>query len=232
MFSTLPEPSQYKHIIWDWNGTLLDDGWLFVDVMNSILRQRKMKPITLEKYRKIFGFPVKDYYIKLGFDLEMEPFEECGLIFIKAYENRRYEAELYPEVSNLLAELMAAGISHSILSAQHQSLLDDLTQFYNIRHYFIKIVGLDNHYAHSKIENGIHLIKKLPMPSKEILIIGDTDHDFEVAQAMDIDCFLLSHGHHCTTRLKKTGARIFHSLNDISHFFQIDIKRVNKINSG
>ncbi|SVD25320.1 uncharacterized protein METZ01_LOCUS378174, partial [marine metagenome] len=68
--------SKYKHIIWDWNGTLLDDGWLFVDVMNSILRRRGMDTITLEKYREIFGFPVKDYYLKLGFDLEKEPFEE------------------------------------------------------------------------------------------------------------------------------------------------------------
>ena len=69
-------PFQYKHIIWDWNGTLLDDGWLFVDVMNAILKRRDMNTITLEKYREIFGFPVKDYYIKLGFDLEKESFED------------------------------------------------------------------------------------------------------------------------------------------------------------
>ena len=228
----MSKSSQYKHIIWDWNGTLLNDGWLFVDVMNSILRQRKMETITLEKYREIFGFPVKDYYIKLGFDLEKEPFEECGLEFIKEYENRRYEAELYPETSFLLTKLRAAGISHSILSAQHQNLLDDLVQFYNIRHHFIKIIGLNNHYAHSKIENGISWIKKLHLDSKKILMIGDTDHDFEAAKAMGIDCFLLSHGHNCFTRLKKTGARVFHSLNDISHFFQIEINSVNKIDVG
>jgi len=191
-----------------------------------------METITLEKYREIFGFPVKDYYIKLGFDLEMEPFEECGLEFIKEYENRRYEAELYPEVSDLLTKLGAAGISHSILSAQHQNLLDDLIQFYNIRHHFIKIIGLNNHYAHSKIENGISWIKKLHIDSKKILMIGDTDHDFEVAEAMGVDCFLLSQGHHCSTRLKKTGAKVLHNLNDISHFFQIDINSYDKIDAG
>ena len=81
----LPKFTQYQHIIWDWNGTLLNDGWLFVDVMNSILLNRKMKTITLEKYRQIFGFPVKEYYINLGFDLEKEPFEICGLEFINEY---------------------------------------------------------------------------------------------------------------------------------------------------
>ena len=106
--------SKYKHIIWDWNGTLLDDGWLFVDVMNSILKRRNMDTITLKKYREIFGFPVKNYYIKLGFDLDAEPFEKSGLEFIREYGKRRYEAQLYPEVIALLNELSNIGITHSI----------------------------------------------------------------------------------------------------------------------
>ena len=219
----LPKISQYQHIIWDWNGTLLNDGWLFVDVMNSILLKRKMKTITLEKYRQIFGFPVKEYYINLGFDLENEPFEICGLEFINEYEKRRYEAELYPEVTSLLCQLKNIGISHSILSAQHQDLLDDLVQYYNIQHHFIQLIGLDNYYAHSKIENGLECIKKLNIESEKILMVGDTDHDFEVAQAIGVDCFLLSHGHYSHHRLKKTGARVFHVLKDLSHFFQIDV---------
>ena len=218
----MTEFTQYQHIIWDWNGTLLNDAWLFVDVMNSILQKRKMKPLTLEKYRNIFGFPVKEYYIKLGFDLEKESFEVCGLEFINEYEKRRYEAELYPEVTTLLPQLQNIGITHSILSAQHQILLDDLVQYYNIQHHFIQLIGLDNHYAHSKTENGINLIKKLHLEPDKILLVGDTDHDYEVAQAMGIDCFILSQGHHSYSRLLKISARVFHDLNDISRFFQIE----------
>ena len=220
--------SQFKHIIWDWNGTLLEDGWLFVEVMNAILKRRGMNTITLEKYREIFGFPVKDYYLKLGFDLEKEPFEESGLEFIKGYKNRRYDAQLYPQVIPLLIELRARGISHSILSAQHQTLLDDLTQYYNIRDYFIGIIGLDNHYAHSKVENGIEWVKQINVSPKEILIIGDTDHDFEVARIIGIDCLLLSHGHHCSKRLKKTGAKVVQNLMDISSFFNVELTGIKQ----
>ena len=218
------KPLQYKHIIWDWNGTLLDDGWLFVDVMNNILKRRKMKTITLEKYREIFGFPVKNYYTKLGFDLEKEPFEESGMEFIKGYENRRYEAQLYPQAIPLLSDLQTIGISHSILSAQHQTLLDDLTQYYNIRDHFIQIIGLDNHYAHSKVENGIRWVNRLKLNAQEVLLIGDTDHDFEVAETIGIDCLLLSHGHHSSDRLQKTGATVVQGLNDVFQLFEIDVK--------
>ena len=218
------KPFKYKHIIWDWNGTLLDDGWLFVDVMNTILKHRGMNTITLEKYREIFGFPVKDYYIKLGFNLEKEPFEQSGMEFIRRYEKRRYEAQLYPRVIPLLSELQTMGINHSILSAQHQSLLDDLTQYYNIRDHFIQVVGLDNHYAYSKVENGKRWVNKLKLNPLEVLLIGDTDHDFEVAETIGVDCLLLSHGHHSPDRLQKTGATVVQGLNDIFQLFEIDVK--------
>ena len=44
----------YKHIVWDWNGTLLDDAWLCVEVLNQMLSQRGQTAITLEFYRQHF----------------------------------------------------------------------------------------------------------------------------------------------------------------------------------
>tara|TARA_Y100001970_G_C14206095_1_gene844087 strand:+ start:569 stop:1234 length:666 start_codon:yes stop_codon:yes gene_type:complete len=212
---------QYQHIIWDWNGTLLNDGWLFVDIMNSILIKRAMTPITLEKYREIFTFPVKNYYITLGFDLEKEPFEKCGLEFIKEYKKRRYEAQLYPNVDSILERLLNIGITNSILSAQHQILLNDLTKYYNVQNYFNKIIGLDNHYADSKINNGINFINKVNIDPNNILLIGDTCHDYETAQKMGIDCILISNGHNSKARLKKTGGIIFNDINDFAKFFKL-----------
>ena len=219
--------SQYTHIIWDWNGTLLNDAWLFVDVMNSILKNRNMDTITIDRYREIFGFPVKDYYIKLGFDLEKEPFQKSGLEFIFAYEKRRYEASLYPQVIPLLTKLLTKKISHSILSAQYQPLLDDLTEFYNIRKYFIRINGLDDHSAHSKVEKGIEWMRELELlGDQEVLLIGDTGHDYEVANAIGADCLLLSHGHYSHSRLIKTGAYVINTLDDIFSFFSIDLNPI------
>ena len=220
------KPSKYKHIIWDWNGTLLDDAWLFVDIMNGVLEKRNMNPITVEKYREIFGFPIKEYYKKLGFDLEKESFHKSGLEFIRAYEKRRYEADLHPKVNSILSKLVSMNIHHSILSAQHQRLLDDLTKHYNVRKYFTEINGLNDYYAHSKVDIGIEWMKKTEILSSEVLLIGDTDHDFEVAQALGIDCLLISHGHHCHSRLSQTGAPVIRELENIFHIFAIDLDPV------
>ena len=66
---------KYKHVIWDWNGTLVDDTWLFVDIMNGVLKDRNLQGITLDDYRNVFDFPVQDYYTKLGFNFSEEAFE-------------------------------------------------------------------------------------------------------------------------------------------------------------
>ena len=58
---------RYKHIIWDWNGTPLDDRWLCIEAIINTLTKRNMNTITDNEYVELFCFPVKDYYKKLGF---------------------------------------------------------------------------------------------------------------------------------------------------------------------
>ena len=75
----------YKTIIWDWNGTLLNDLDLSVDSVNILLKERNLPTLTVEKYKDIFGFPVIDYYVKAGFDFEKEPFEIPAKQYVKLY---------------------------------------------------------------------------------------------------------------------------------------------------
>ena len=206
---------KYKHIIWDWNGTLIDDAWLCVEIMNSLLKKRKLNSITINDYREHFTFPVRDYYIKLGFDLMTESFEVCGMEFINEFKNRKFEASLYIQVESILDKLMEIGISHSVLSAQNQILLDETVAHYQLQNKFEGVNGLDNHYAHSKVNIGKSWIKTLHYNHNEIIMIGDTVHDYEVAQAMGTDCILISSGHNSRERLEDTGVLVLDSPSEI-----------------
>ena len=187
-----------------------------------MLYKNHLAPISISQYRDLFSFPVKKYYEKLGFNFEHESFEKAGNEFIDEYKQHRYDAKLYSETELLLKFLTEKGITNSILSAQHQTFLNDLTCYYNIDKYFINIVGLDNHYAHSKVDNGIELIKEIDIDINKILMVGDTDHDFEVSQALGIDCILISHGHNSISRLKQTNAHIVDNLSKLAYFLEID----------
>ena len=97
--------SPYKHIIWDWNGTLLDDTWLCVEVLNGLLAKRNREPISKTTYRQNFGFPVIDFYNYLGFDTEIDSFEKISREFIDNYEARWLEeCALHAETKEILTK--------------------------------------------------------------------------------------------------------------------------------
>lgn len=206
---------KYKHIIWDWNGTLLNDAWLCVEVMNTVLSNRNMPLLTSERYMETFDFPVKDYYKRLGFDFQSEPFEISGTEFIVGYNRRYDEPKLHSEAIPTLDAVKNLEISQSILSAQEQNTLNELIEIHQLNSYFINILGLDNHYAHSKTENGLKWMEELHYGAHEVLFIGDTVHDYEVAEAIGADCLLIPSGHHSKTKLITSGAEVVDSLSQV-----------------
>ena len=174
----------YRHVIWDWNGTLFDDAHLCVDVMNRLLAARGLPLLTPERYQELFGFPVVDYNRRLGFDFAREPFEQVGSEFMAGYERRRLEGALRPEAPAVLAAFRRAGAGQSVLSAYRSDTLAELVAHFGIRGFFEAVIGGDDHYARGKTEQGLAGMRRSGVAPGEVLLIGDTVHDFEVARAM------------------------------------------------
>jgi phosphoglycolate phosphatase len=84
-----------KHVVWDWNGTLLDDVDACVDSINSLLRERAMPTIARDHYLEHFGFPVRDFYVHLGFDLDREDFDSISAAFIGRYNDSHHLMRLH-----------------------------------------------------------------------------------------------------------------------------------------
>lgn len=205
--------TRYKHIIWDWNGTLLNDIALCLQVLNRLLARRGRTSITQEDYRRNFGFPVIHFYEYLGLETDTSSFQQVSREFIEDYESCWFEeCALHTEAANVLAQLKQQGISHSVLSAAKQEALSAGIHYFGIHMHFLGLTGADNIYAEGKIAKGRHWIQQLDWDPKEIVLIGDTVHDYEVAQAIGTDCILMAHGHHSYSRLKKTGSPVVHSL--------------------
>lgn len=205
----------YKHVIWDWNGTLMDDGWLCVEIMNSLLEKRGQPQVSMDFYREHFQFPVQRYYDVLGFDPERDPFSSISHEFIDAYEMRRTECLLYAGVQAALGHWRDIGVEQVILSAYRQPKLIEIVAHYELNDYFDRLIGLDNIYAEGKTGNAQLHVETIPHEPHELLLVGDTIHDFEVAEAIGADCVLIAHGHNSADRLRATGAAVVESLEEL-----------------
>jgi len=206
---------KYKHIIWDWNGTLFDDVELCANIMNQLLKEANLPKISVADYRDIFTFPVIDYYKALGHDVGAENWEKISHQFINEYENKKYDFTIYPDAEDVLKKIQGFGISQSVLSAYKQDTLDELVGHFNLNKFFIRLVGLDNIYAASKLDNGLKWIKELGFKDGEVLLVGDTLHDCEVAEAIGADAVLLSLGHQSKEKLNGCKIPIIDSLSEL-----------------
>ncbi|MCB0417503.1 MAG: HAD family hydrolase [Bdellovibrionaceae bacterium] len=196
------------HVIWDWNGTLLDDVQLCVGVISELLLEQGKAPLSVEEYRNKFGFPVVDYYVRLGFDFDRVPFEKVATEFVKRYNERVHSCQLFEGVQDVLENLRGAGLDQSILSAAKETDLHFLTDTHGIAEFFAHRFGIADHYAAGKVARGQELIAELGGDKGSIVLIGDTDHDAEVAKALGIDALLLTGGHHPIARLQATGSPV------------------------
>ena len=212
---------KYKHILWDWNGTLVNDMNLCVSVTNSLIKERKIPLIDLEIYQREFTFPVVDFYEKIGFDFSCESYEVVAEEWILEYKrNFEDQSRLNGDVIGVLSFMRDMGFKQSVLSACEVELLNHSISHLNLGDFFHQIHGTNNNHAHGKVDLAHSLIDQEHCTSEESLLFGDTVHDFEVAEAVGIDCVLIANGHQHGDRLRKTGAPVICDISEVPSFIK------------
>ena len=203
------------HIIWDWNGTLLDDAQVCVDAINVLLGRRRMPAISREQYLDVFDFPIRDYYLKVGFDLEREDWTRLTVEYHTVYAELSGVARLRPHARQILEGLRKRGGILSILSACELAMLKRMMGERGILDSFTHIYGLTDFQAHSKLDLGHALLGETRLPPDSAVLVGDTTHDFDVARAMGVACVLMTGGHQSEARLRRCGCLVVHTLHEV-----------------
>ncbi len=203
----------YSHIIWDWNGTLLDDVDACVNSVNGMMSRRGLAQIDVSRYREIFCFPVSEYYVELGFDMDSECWDSMAREFHDAY--REQSVQLHSGVERLLESFSGLGVSMSVLSACEQEILDCMLDQQHLRRFFLNVCGTDNLYGQSKLVLGRRLMSQLGDKAERVLLVGDTLHDLDVARDLGCACTLVSAGHQSHSRLCNKGVRVVASLDEL-----------------
>ena len=207
-----------KNIVFDFNGTLVDDLDVSIDALNECIKKylNNVELVSKERYLEIFRFPVGPLYQELGFDFTKIDYNELANFFISYYESRAFnECKLFDEVVPVLTLLKNKGYKLYILSASYIDLLIDMLKKYAILEYFDGLVALENKHGGSKIERGKQYFSQNNIDPSECVMIGDTIHDIEVAHELGMDCISYDRGHNSNKKLKSVNNKVISSLFDI-----------------
>lgn len=192
----------YTHIIWDFNGTIYDDVQAGITSANRLLSSHEL-PIfeNKEQYRAVFGFPIIDYYRRMGFDFEKTPFAELAKEWLPYYLEESESSGLQDGVKTALEAAKAYGARQLILSAAEITMLQGQVEKLGVAEYFDEILGLGDIHAHSKEDIALRWRER--NPDAKPLFLGDTAHDAEVAKSLGADCILVTLGHQNRSTLEQ-----------------------------
>lgn len=195
-------------VLWDWNGTLLNDIDICIESLNRIMEKRGRKRITREIYLSLFRFPVIDFYRDLGFDFNHEDFDALSDEYISHYASIESDSTLHDRAIDLLKYFESCQVQQIVLSAMEQGMLATSIQKHNIHRYFREIIGASDFYGHGKIDNARRFIGNAAVPANQMTLLGDTIHDQEVAGMLGCHCILIAGGHQPYEKLVATGVRV------------------------
>ena len=204
-----------KHIIWDFNGTLLSDAQLGVDCDNHVFDVLGLPRITIDDYRQHMTMPVRDFYTALGVDLNVYKYETISRLWLDRFNQHAVSVGLVPGTLELTKRLKAAGFTQSILSASYEKSLLEQCKALGIDAYMDEIGGLGDESAQKKTDIGRRQLEKLGLKGENCVLVGDMVADSELADALGTDCVLVPWGHNSEARLKKTGRVVVRDMEEL-----------------
>ncbi|MBR6781734.1 MAG: HAD hydrolase-like protein [Clostridia bacterium] len=209
---------KHTHLIWDFNGTILQDIDLAIRCTNIMLAARNLPTFaSLESYREVFDFPIDEYYRRLGFDFEKEDYDTVlAPEWVAMYMEGESSCPLMDGVAEAVSFVRATDTSQIILSATEQDMLTAQLERLGICGEFDEIIGLDNIHARSKKARALEWKER--NPDARPLFVGDTLHDAAVAAAVGADCVLYCGGHQSRSRLASAGYPVISDIREIIQY--------------
>lgn len=204
-----------SYVLWDFNGTLLDDVDICVEIMNTLLKKKGMAPISKEEYKNVFTFPVSEYYKRVGIISNDSEFDEVAHKWMNLYYEKEPETKLYDDIIEVLEFFKKRNINQGVLSASRTDQLERLLKQVGIDSYMKDILGISDIYAKSKVHIGLDFINASGYDTDEIIMVGDSVHDFEVATEMGISCILVAAGHQSRKVLEACGCRVIDTAKEL-----------------
>jgi len=212
--------NEIKHILWDWNGTLINDAEYCSEIISSLLYKHGLNKISINEYRDLFCFPVERFYDLLGLKGRGVSFEETSRSFIEEYQKGWFNCALHKNAEFVLREIDAFGIKQSVVTAGDKRLIGNYVSHFGISHYFESLNGTDNILAAGKIDVAINYMRRESLDGSNVILIGDTVHDEEVAKEIDSSVLLYAHGHNSKDKLMLNDTTVINNLADVLDFLK------------
>ena len=209
---------EITHIIWDFNGTVLDDVHMAVAAVNDMLISRGLETTNLEVYKNTLTMPLTEYYKTVGIYCD----DIAGLsVEFRGFCAKHPElAKIADGVKEVIAYAKEKGITNVLMSSLYHPHLIEEVEKYSVADWFDEIIGLSDRNLGSKQNNALEYIERHKLNANNILFIGDIISDSQMAKSVGGQTILISNGHMSYERCKKQTENTYENIREVIEYIK------------
>lgn len=206
------------HIIWDFNGTVLDDVNMSVAAVNDMLTARGLATTSVEVYRDTLCMPLTDYYKTVG--IYSDDIEALSAEFRACCDKHPELARVFEGVTKAVSEAGKLGIKSVVMSSlYHEHLVSEIER-YGLCGVFDDLLGLPDKRLGSKYLNAKSYFEKNGIDAKSTLFLGDLTTDAQMAKQLGADCILIANGHMSKRVCKTECEKVFDNVYEVIEYIK------------
>ncbi|MDG4806390.1 HAD hydrolase-like protein [Micromonospora sp. WMMD1120] len=203
----------HPHLVWDWNGTLLNDLSLVVSATNVVFASVGGPTVTPDEHRVRFRRPIAEYYAEvLGQAVDDDEFGRLDRIFHDAYRTGLTTCELAADARTAMAAWPG---SQSLLSMWFHEELVPTVRTYGLTDTFTRVDGLRATVGGDRKAESLKLhLAELGLDGASVVLIGDSIDDADAALSVGGRAVLYTGGFTDPARLRASGHPVADTLTD------------------
>ncbi len=206
--------SRFDCVIWDWNGTLINDVHIACGAVNDILNDLGRPLIEMSDYYHYMRDGMDHYYDYLFYP-DKAPFDKLVVWFSKYYDIRVRTASLHEGTADVLETLQKMGIKQAIVSSSHKDKVRRDAAAFGIDGFFDEMLGADDLLIGSKTERARLYLEKNGIFPERTLVVGDMTHDRDTAEGIGAEYVVIPKGHQTKALLESKGVNLISDIKDV-----------------
>lgn len=213
--------SRYQCVILDWDGTLVDSLQGIVSALRDAAVQMQLPVKTDQQMRDIVGLglpeAIRALYPELSTALDQQRFRQY---YAQRFaQNQTAFAPFFAGVREGIAQMRAAGLRLAVATGKSRPGLDRALAAMQVQDWFDLTRCADETASKPHPLMLQQIVTELNVSAQHCVMVGDTEYDLLMANAMPMDAIAVSYGAHPSERLLDCSpSTIAQDFSEVTHW--------------
>lgn len=188
--------SRYRMIVFDWDGTVMDSAAAIVESIQAASRDLGLPAPPDARARHVIGLGLGDALRHAVPELPPHRYDEMVDRYRHHYLSRDHDLRLFSGIADLLTTLSKRGLLLAVATGKSHLGLSRALKVSGLEHFFDATRCADQCMSKPHPQMLLELIDEFALSADDLLMVGDTTHDLNMAANAKVDALGVAYGAH------------------------------------